>query len=241
MDPSRSITVPYTDRTILTAAAAAALVESDTSLVGSTLAVADTGSALSTVESQIFGVGFEAITVTSGSFAGTQAELLDPTLHFAAGSSAQLSADAQVERRAGAGTGRAAWLQPRVQRDAGGPRQRQQHPGRGRGRGPACRRHQHSRQRHGNRIRSRGSDAGHADGVQPERQSPPPERHRGKPGKPGDLDPGCHRARDHRGPDERCPHFRGNRAAVHRDGQQVLAQRLLRLDCGYAGQPCRTG
>ena len=88
--------VPYTDRTILTAAAAAALVESDTSLVGSTLAVADTGSALSTVESQIFGVGFEAITVTSGSFAGTQAELLDPTLHFAAGSSAQLSADAQV-------------------------------------------------------------------------------------------------------------------------------------------------
>lgn len=79
------------DRSILTAAAAAALVGSGVSPSTATLAVADTGGALSAVAAQIFGQGFEAITVTSGQFAGTQAELLDPTLHFAAGSSAQLS------------------------------------------------------------------------------------------------------------------------------------------------------
>ena len=92
--PVTVVTVAYPDRTILTAGAAAALVESETNLATATLAVADTGNALSAVAGVIFGQGFEAITVTSGSFAGTMAQLLDPTLHFVAGSGAQLNADA---------------------------------------------------------------------------------------------------------------------------------------------------
>ncbi len=79
---------------ILSASAAAALILAGTNPANGTYAVADTGSALSAVASQIFGQGFEAITVTSGSFAGTMAQLLDPTLHFSAGSSAQLSTNA---------------------------------------------------------------------------------------------------------------------------------------------------
>jgi hypothetical protein len=76
------VTVTATDsptggRTILTATEAAGLV---TSTEG--LSVTDTGSALSALASQIFGRGFQAITVTSGLFAGTEAQLLDPTLHF---------------------------------------------------------------------------------------------------------------------------------------------------------------
>ncbi|MGE4047563.1 MAG: beta strand repeat-containing protein, partial [Acetobacteraceae bacterium] len=68
------------------------------------LSIADTGSALSVFAQQIFGRGFGAITVTSGQFSGTAAQLLDPSLHFAAagqGSStdpatARLSSDATV-------------------------------------------------------------------------------------------------------------------------------------------------
>jgi hypothetical protein len=87
-------TITSIDRTILTAGAAAALVETGTILTSYALAVADTGSALSAVASQIFGQGFEAITVTSGTFAGTMTQLLDPTLHCASGSTAQLNATA---------------------------------------------------------------------------------------------------------------------------------------------------
>ncbi len=92
--PVTVVTTSYPNRTILTASAAAALVESGANLTNATLAVADIGSALSAVAAQIFGQGFEAITATSGSFAGTMTQLLDPTLHFAAGSSAQLNASA---------------------------------------------------------------------------------------------------------------------------------------------------
>ncbi len=97
LEADGSVTVVPTsssDGSILGASAAAALVLSGVNPANGTYAVADTGSALSAVASQIFGQGFEAITVTSGSFAGTMAQLLDSTLHFAAGSSAQLNASA---------------------------------------------------------------------------------------------------------------------------------------------------
>ncbi len=79
---------------ILGATDAAALVNSGANPASGLYAVADAGSALSAVATTIFGHGFVAITVTSGSFAGTMAQLLDPTLHFAAGSTAQLGANA---------------------------------------------------------------------------------------------------------------------------------------------------
>ena len=83
-----------TDRSILTASAAAALVTSGVNPASETLSVADSGAALTQYASGIFGKGFETITVTIGSFAGSMAQLLDPTLHFAAGSTAQLDANA---------------------------------------------------------------------------------------------------------------------------------------------------
>ena len=69
---------PTNGKTILTATEAAGLIASTAGL-----SVTDTGSAVSVFASQIFGRGFQAITVTSGIFAGTEAQLLDPTLHFA--------------------------------------------------------------------------------------------------------------------------------------------------------------
>jgi hypothetical protein len=46
------------------------------------IGVADTGSAIMALTPEIFGQGFVSITVTGGVFAGTVAELLDPSLHF---------------------------------------------------------------------------------------------------------------------------------------------------------------
>ncbi|HTW68388.1 MAG TPA: hypothetical protein VME47_00755, partial [Acetobacteraceae bacterium] len=94
--PGLVTVIPETnaDRTILTANAAAALVQSGGTPATETLAVADSGAALTQYASLIFGEGFETITVTTGSFAGTMAQLLDPTLHFAAGATAQLDASA---------------------------------------------------------------------------------------------------------------------------------------------------
>ena len=69
----------------LTAIQAATLVTSAAGLL-----VADTGSALSAFASQIFGRGFQSITVDSGVFGGTEAQLLDPTLHFAGQSGAAI-------------------------------------------------------------------------------------------------------------------------------------------------------
>ena len=76
------VTVTATDGgsftgSILTAAEAAGLVTATADL-----SVSDTGTALTAFANQIFGRGFSSITVTSGMFAGTEAQLLDPTLHF---------------------------------------------------------------------------------------------------------------------------------------------------------------
>jgi hypothetical protein len=60
------------------------------------LPVADTGAAIAADAASLFGHGFSAITVSSGNFAGTAAELADATLHFAAGATASLSASATV-------------------------------------------------------------------------------------------------------------------------------------------------
>ena len=68
---------------VLTAAQAASLV---TSAAG--IPVSDTGAALTAFAGQIFGRGFSSITVTSGVFAGTQAQLLDIALHFGGPTSA---------------------------------------------------------------------------------------------------------------------------------------------------------
>ncbi len=62
------------------------------SIAAQSLAIIDTGAALSQAASSLFGQGFAQITVASGQFAGTAAQLLDPSLHFAAGASAQLAA-----------------------------------------------------------------------------------------------------------------------------------------------------
>ena len=62
---------------VVTAAVAAGLVTSPTGIL-----VSDTGAALSALASQIFGRGFASITVESGVFAGTAAQLLDVVLHF---------------------------------------------------------------------------------------------------------------------------------------------------------------
>ena len=92
--PVTVVPIGSSNGSILSASAAAALVQSGVNPANGIYAVADSGSALSSVAAQLFGQGFEAITVTSGSFAGTMAQLLDPTLHFVSGSSAQLNADA---------------------------------------------------------------------------------------------------------------------------------------------------
>ena len=95
LDGDGPVTVtPNNDHTILTASSAASLIAAGLSPANYTLAVADTGSQLSAFASQIFGVGFETITVTSGTFAGTLAQLLDPTLHFMSAAAAQLAASA---------------------------------------------------------------------------------------------------------------------------------------------------
>ena len=81
------VTVTATDGgplpgSVLTAAVAASLIISTAGL-----SVSDTGAALSAYAGQIFGRGFSSITVASGMFAGTEAQLLDPTLHFGSQSS----------------------------------------------------------------------------------------------------------------------------------------------------------
>jgi hypothetical protein len=62
---------------VVTAAVAASMVTSTAGIL-----VSDTGPALSAFASQIFGHGFASIAIASGVFAGTAAQLLDPTLHF---------------------------------------------------------------------------------------------------------------------------------------------------------------
>lgn len=88
---------PSDDHSIMSAAAAATLATTpgfDPSAY--TLAISDTGPAVTAAEAAIFGHGFQAITVTSGTFAGPIADLLDPSLRLEAGASAQLNSDASV-------------------------------------------------------------------------------------------------------------------------------------------------
>ncbi len=60
------------------------------------LTVADSGAALQAASTRIFGAGFTQIQVTSGTFAGSAAQLLDPTLHFGAVAHAALSTSASL-------------------------------------------------------------------------------------------------------------------------------------------------
>ncbi len=60
------------------------------------ISVADSGSALSAVASAIFGHGFPSITVTSGVFTASAAQLNDPTLHFTGAATARLGTSATV-------------------------------------------------------------------------------------------------------------------------------------------------
>ncbi len=96
------VTVTATnDHSILSASDAAALVAvPGMNPSDYTLAVSDTGPAISAVADSIFNHGFQSITVTSGTLAVPLADLLDPTLHFAPGGAAeaaQLSSSATVD------------------------------------------------------------------------------------------------------------------------------------------------
>ena len=62
------------------------------SITAHTLSVSDTAAAIQAHTAQVFGQGFTQIQVTSGSLSGVAAQLLDPTLHFAAGATATLAA-----------------------------------------------------------------------------------------------------------------------------------------------------
>ncbi|HEY1930459.1 MAG TPA: hypothetical protein VGG99_00460, partial [Acetobacteraceae bacterium] len=79
---------------ILTASAAAGLTAlSGFNAANYVLAISDTGTALTTYASQVFGKGFEAIIVSSGAFSGTLSQLLDPSLRVLGGATAQLNAN----------------------------------------------------------------------------------------------------------------------------------------------------
>ena len=91
------VTAPSDDHSIMSAAAAATLAATPgVDPAAYTLAVSDTGEAVTAAAASIFGHGFQAITVTSGTFAGPVADLLDPTLHLVPGATAQLADDASV-------------------------------------------------------------------------------------------------------------------------------------------------
>jgi hypothetical protein len=60
------------------------------------LSVSDTGANIAAHAAALFGHGFTGITVSSGNFAGTSAQLLDPALHLGANATVSLSASATV-------------------------------------------------------------------------------------------------------------------------------------------------
>lgn len=60
------------------------------------LPVVDTGANITAHAAALFGHGFVAITVSSGNFAGTAAQLLDASLHESAGASVTLNASATI-------------------------------------------------------------------------------------------------------------------------------------------------
>ncbi len=85
------------DGTAITAAVAAALTGITAfSAAAHTLYVSDTGAALTTLASAIFGHGFPQIVVTSGTLTATAAELLDPALHLNSGATVTLTGTATV-------------------------------------------------------------------------------------------------------------------------------------------------
>jgi hypothetical protein len=102
------VTIAPTDANVtLTAAAVAALASLnaiDMSTFG--ISVSDNGAAITAEANHLFGLGLKSIIVLDGVFAGTATQLLDPTLHFGAGSQgffvllstpvAQLGSDATV-------------------------------------------------------------------------------------------------------------------------------------------------
>ncbi len=65
-----------------------------------TLYVSDTAANIAAHASTLFGAGFATIQVISGTFAGTAAQLTDPTLHILSGAHAQLAASATVSGQA---------------------------------------------------------------------------------------------------------------------------------------------
>ncbi len=82
------VTLTATDGGTFTGSVLSAVQASAYTGATSGLSVTDTGANLTAFASQVFGRGFTGITVSSGVFAGTKAQLLDPTLHFADLSSA---------------------------------------------------------------------------------------------------------------------------------------------------------
>ena len=66
------------------------------SIAGHSISVADSAANIAGHAAQLFGEGFARITVSGGTMLGTQAQLLDPTLRFATGAHAELSASAIV-------------------------------------------------------------------------------------------------------------------------------------------------
>ena len=81
----------------ITAADAAALLTlPNIASIVHTLSVSDTGTQITANAGALFGQGFAGITVTSGAFSGTAAQLLNSSLHFAGISTASLAASANV-------------------------------------------------------------------------------------------------------------------------------------------------
>ncbi len=97
--------------TLITAGSPANIIAADaaglTTLVGfnigtHSISVTDSAANIASHAAQLFGEGFAKITVASGTLLGTQAQLLDPTLRFATGAHAELSASATVSGAAAA-------------------------------------------------------------------------------------------------------------------------------------------
>ena len=70
-----------------------------------TLFVADSGASIAAHAASLFGHGFTEIIVTSGDFAGTAAQLLDPSLHLDGGATAMLTQSAVLGAAAAASLG----------------------------------------------------------------------------------------------------------------------------------------
>ncbi len=97
-----SFTLTNPGATVIAADAAGLATLTGFSPAGSALTVSDTAANIAAHASVLFGHGFAQITVQSGTFAGTAAQLNDPTLHFLAGAHAQLAVSAVLGGQAAA-------------------------------------------------------------------------------------------------------------------------------------------